>query len=217
MCVVDRQAPIAHSTLRAAVWHPAFLPSSDRYHLHVVAKTFIAIKIPATRQLRHLLDQLGRLGRAVRPVVAENLHLTLRFLGETDEARFASIFDTMRVSVETCDPFELTLSGLGAFPAVHRPSVIWVGAKQDSSLPQIVDRLEQRLNELGLPPQDKPWSAHVTLARVKEHPPVELFDLLRSNSAASFGVVPVSSVDLMTSTLRPTGPLYSVAASVSLG
>ena len=182
-----------------------------------MARTFIAIKIPATRQLHRLLDQLGRLGRAVRPVAAENLHLTLRFLGETDEVRFASIVETMRASVETRDPFELTLSGLGAFPAVHQPSVIWVGADQDSTLPQIVDRLEQRLNELGLTPQDKPWSAHVTLARVKAHLPAELFDLLRSHITASFGVVPVSSVDLMTSTLSPTGSLYSVVASVALG
>ena len=90
-------------------------------------RAFIAARLTATPDLCRLLDRMSGFGRAVRPVAAENLHLTLRFLGQIEPEQTVEIAEAMRAAAEGVATFDVQLVGVGAFPKPQRPSVIWVG------------------------------------------------------------------------------------------
>jgi 2'-5' RNA ligase len=162
------------------------------------------------------MEELGQLGRAVRPVGGEHLHLTLRFLGEVPVDLLASIAEAMSLATADVPGFELQLSSLGVFPSAHRPHSVWVGVAANPALADIVGRLGERLLQLNIPVDDRPWTGHITLARVKAKPPPALSELLASHRETLFGSVPVDAVHLMLSELRPEGPRYTVADAVKL-
>ena len=179
-------------------------------------RAFIAIKVEASQSLRKVLRTLRDMGRHVRPVDPDALHLTLRFLGQTDEAQVGRIVAAVESAVETEASFSLRIEGLGAFPDSRRPSVIWAGMEQAEPLNRIVVRIDEGLETLGIDRDDRPWRPHLTLARVKSRPPSQLRDLLESQAATPFATQSVSSVDLMQSDLTPAGPQYTVLASTLL-
>ena len=113
------------------------------------ARLFIAVKIAPSRPLRKILTRLGMLGRVVKPIGADNLHLTLKFLGETDLPLVPQISDCVAAAAATHASFSLQLEGLGAFPHVRRPSVIWVGLQGAEPMVEIAGALEQLLKPLG--------------------------------------------------------------------
>ena len=171
-------------------------------------RAFIAARLAATSELRRLLNRLSDLGRAVRPVAAENIHLTLRFLGDIEPAMTTEISAAMRAATAGVGPFDVRLVGVGAFPRPERPSVIWVGVDQAEPLRQVVQALEPGLASLGLPQPDKQWRAHLTVARVKARPNDDLFKLLDRFAGTDFGVQLIEAVQLVESQLGPSGPTY---------
>ena len=180
-------------------------------------RAFIAARVAATPELRRLLNRMSDLGRAVRPVAVENVHLTLRFLGDVEPSRTAAIAAAMRSAAKGVRPFEVRLAGVGAFPRPQRPSVIWVGVDGAEPLGRIVQALAPRLGSLGLSEPDKPWQAHLTVARVKARPGNELFELLSRFVETDFGVQSIGAVQLVESRLGPSGPTYVDLDQVELG
>ena len=179
-------------------------------------RAFLAVRIPPTEGVRLLLRDLGRLGRAVRPVDPANLHITLRFLGNTDQSMFDGLREALEVATGGVGAFPLSLGGMGAFPRPQRPSIIWAGTGGNPHLAAIERGLEPLLDTLGWGAETRPFQGHVTLARVKARPPEQLQDLLRAHAETPLGTVAIESVDLMLSDLRAEGPSYRVAASVQL-
>jgi 2'-5' RNA ligase len=157
-------------------------------------------------------------GEPIRWVRTEILHLTLRFLGETAP----DVLDRVRRGAEECGSawrsFDLLVQGLGCFPDDRRPRVIWAGAADESgSLARISEDLERvARTRRGL----RPFSAHLTLGRIKEHLSPEggmrLADLVRRAGSDLYGTVPVRAVELLKSDLRPTGPVYTRLATIAL-
>ena len=94
-------------------------------------RTFIAVHLHAGAALRAVLASLADMGPAVRPVAADGLHVTLKFLGDTDAALIPAVAGAIRECVAGQGPFELRLTGLGAFPHPGRPSVVWAGIEDD--------------------------------------------------------------------------------------
>lgn len=179
-------------------------------------RAFIAVKLPGNPKLREIISRLGTMGRAVKPVAGDNLHVTLKFLGDIAPEQTAEISRVVQSVAEPVAPFEVRLVGLGAFPHARRPSVIWAGLQNAEPLCRLAESLEAELEPVGFAPEKRPFHAHLTLARVKSRPPEDLAVLLDEHSETEFGVASIESVELFQSELQRDGPRYTVLASAEL-
>jgi 2'-5' RNA ligase len=184
--------------------------------MSIPLRVFIAVKVPSSPSLRKVLKHLESMGRLVKPVSADNLHVTLKFLGDTNTTHIPEISNAVLNAVHGEKVIEGHIVGLGAFSQIQRPSVIWAGFENGEPLIRIAETLETMLCEMGFHSEQKPFHPHLTLARIKSKPPAELADLLNENQATDFGVVSFSSVELFQSQLQPNGPRYTVLASAKL-
>lgn len=181
-----------------------------------MTRTFIAVRLPdAIRaQLALQIDNLKpRLPAAVRWVAPESLHLTLAFLSALDDARLASAEQATAVAAREGAPFALALTNLGTFGSARVPRVIWAGVSGDiSALGNLQGRLASELEMRGFPREDRPFSPHLTLARIKEPLPPDvalaLPDLLRS-APATHSSWQVHELCVMKSELARSGARYT--------
>lgn len=189
-------------------------------------RSFIAIELPqeTQRELAHLQERLKRdCGYCpARWAAPEGIHLTLNFLGDVPLAKLDNIKSAVTQASAVMDAFELTLSGLGAFPDVERPHVVWVGLKGDvEKMSEIQKRLEQLLTGLGFSPEKRPFSPHLTLARVRDEASTtdkkRLGQAIGSTTCDRDCSIPVQKISLIKSQLTPAGPIYTVLFSAALG
>lgn len=180
-------------------------------------RTFIAVRIEHTPELRRVHSRLAELGDRFRPVPLENLHLTLKFLGETSASQLPDIGSIVQHVAENRPVLCVHLIGLGAFPHERRPSVVWVGFKQAEPLCQMATDLERDLALIGFSPEDREFQPHLTLLRIKSRPPEELFTLLAAETQTDFGMVKIASVELIESELTRSGSRYTTLAKYALG
>lgn len=179
-------------------------------------RTFLAVPISVTDELRLMRQQLGKLRPPLKMIAVDQLHVTSVFLGETDESlipRFAEIVDQVASSNET---ETVTLRGLGAFSKVTRPTVVWAGFDNASLLIRLADQLSACCESLGFSREARPYQPHLTLARVKAQPTRDLVDLIDEHSVTELGSVTIESLTLFRSDLEPSGPTYTPIVSRSL-
>lgn len=179
-------------------------------------RTFIAARIAETPALRHLYSRLSCLGDAFRPIPLTQLHLTVKFLGDTGESQLADVTAILQRAAARHSAADVALHGLGAFPHVERPSIVWIGMRGADSLCSLAADLERELEPLGFVPEEREFHPHITVLRVKRRPPPDLFSMLDELAAAGFGSVPIDAVELFQSDLGPRGPRYTVLAKASL-
>ena len=189
-----------------------------------MVRAFIAVEIDeavrrrAAQLSRALASALERSGgrRAVAWVAPQNLHLTLRFLGEVDAAAVEAVKGRLAAPFDT-PAFEVGLFGLGTFPPAGPPRVIWLavsgGAKALSDVSREVDA---RLDGLGLPQEERGFHAHLTLGRVKGAVGRRLPDAIAAAGATDAGRCLVDHVTLFESRLSPSGATYCVVATSRL-
>jgi len=180
-------------------------------------RTFIAIELdPALRAaLGDLVAELkraplARLGRWVDPF---GIHLTLKFLGSVPTSRLPQLRQALHRAARTVEPFQLTLVGLGTFTP-RQPRVIWVGVHEPSgALERLQCAVERETGAMGFPPENRPFSPHLTLARVREQASsrerADLGAWIRAQGAGELGTMRVDEISLMRSELRPSGALYT--------
>ena len=136
-------------------------------------RLFTAIELPAA-----LLSRLERLTTALRPEALikwsplDNLHITTKFIGEWPEARFEELDEALS-RVGSSEPIHLEMSGLGWFPNEKSPRVLWAGVHGGEPLIKHVRLVEERLAEIGIAPENRPYSPHLTLARIKNPVPLD--------------------------------------------
>jgi len=157
----------------------------------------------------------------IRWVRVEILHLTLRFLGETESATLDRVRLAAGERAAAWRTFDLEVHGLGCFPDRQRPRVIWAGGRDASgALAVIAEDLEHVARDAGFPPEPRRFSAHLTIGRVKERMSAEgsrrLADLIDRSASEPFGSVPVRAIEILKSDLRPSGPVYSRLATLLL-
>jgi len=176
-------------------------------------RSFIAFDIEDTTVLRNLSkvqDTLVRTGADLKLVKPENVHITLRFLGDIT----AEMVDQIHGEMEQTQfsPFEVKIKGTGAFPNLRRISVVWAGIRQGANeLRAVFDQLEPRLQTLGFKPDFKGFSPHLTIARVRTGRNKEaLAEQLNSLGDYEFGSIKAECLRLKKSVLTPQGPIYSV-------
>jgi len=157
-------------------------------------------------------------GQRISWVKEENLHLTLRFLGEQDERGLRRAVEAAQVVASQHSAFRFVVRGVGVFPDMRRARVLWVGVQEPAEpLYCLATDLEQELRQRGFPPEDKPFRSHITLARVKEPPPAAVLQrIFASIPDEPLGTVEVRSFVLMQSVLHPNGSQYAPVQEFAL-
>ena len=176
-------------------------------------RLFVAVNLPEVLRasLWSASEPLRAAGYPVRWVQAEGLHLTLKFLGEVAVSREAQILAAVDSAVRGAKPFSLGLDGLGAFPTVARPRVLWIGCEAAPPLELLQHRIEQAFAEIGFPVEGRPFHPHLTLGRARRDArPREFAGLERTLTELDVhGELLVSSIDLMESVLHSSGARYN--------
>jgi len=188
-----------------------------------VLRLFVAVELPASvrQRLADLAAEVRGMGlerlRWVRP---ENIHITLKFLGETPADRQPEIEDALRAAAEGVAPHELTLGELGKFGGRQSPRVLLVDVRGDvDALKALQKRVDGKIAPLGFPAEKRPFAAHLTLARVPQdlarkvaRPLTEAIDAVKVPDPP----IPVREIVLMRSELSREGPVYTRLFGVEL-
>lgn len=184
-------------------------------------RLFVAVNL-APEERRRAWEAAQPLREAHLPVrwaAESSLHLTLRFLGEVDAARTGPIGEALAGAVRLARPFTLGLGGVGAFPSLGKPRVVWLGIERHPALELLANDVELALMKLAFEPELRPFSPHLTLGRAAPGARPAAFRDFASRAAA-IGYqdsTTVNSVDLMQSTLGPQGATYTVLSRALLG
>jgi RNA 2',3'-cyclic 3'-phosphodiesterase len=183
-------------------------------------RLFVALQIPDSirNDYAALIDDLRRLDAKASPkkpkwVRPENLHVTLKFIGNTDPAKLDSIRAAL-ASVRSPQEVRLHFRNIGFFPNAKRPRVIWGGMDASENLATLAHAVDQHILSLGFPAEERAFTPHLTLARLD--PPVISTDLLAAiekQALRDFGELHSSEFHLIESKLKPTGAEYTTLQS----
>ncbi len=180
-------------------------------------RAFISVDVGALRPLERLNQELRECKADIKLVDPRSMHLTVEFLGSVNVCDTETIVDAMRRSVEGIDPFDIGLEGMGAFPSPLRLRVIWIGVQCADPLAVVARRLHQYLDRQGIRCDERPFSAHLTVARMRgPRGSNQIRDLIADNKGSEFGPLRVEAIRLKRSTLSPQGPRYDTVAEVRL-
>ncbi len=187
-------------------------------------RSFIAIELPD--ELKQGLTQLeARLKMGKQPWVKwadpYSIHLTLKFLGNIAVDRISEITRAMEEAVQGVSPFHLEAKDLGVFPNLRRVQVIWVGVSGEvDKLNQLQQHIESKLARLGFTPESRPFTPHLTLARLRDRASLDerqrLGQLIASTRFEAAYAIKVDAINLMRSQLTREGAIYSRIGSVEL-
>ncbi len=179
-------------------------------------RSFIAIELPD--ELKTKLGQLESQLQAgqqtwLKWVDPYNIHLTLKFLGNIATDRTGEILRAMEEATQTVPPFQLEIKDLGVFPNLKRVQVVWVGISGDiDKLGQLQQRIDSNLTQLGFAPESRPFTAHLTLARLRDQASLDerqRFGQLIAGTKFEAGTIKVDAISLMRSQLTREGAIYS--------
>jgi RNA 2',3'-cyclic 3'-phosphodiesterase len=182
-------------------------------------RTFVALLLPDRVRvgLAAVSAELRGQARGLTWVAPDNLHLTLRFLGEVDAAALERVRDAVAAAAAAVAPFSVYLGGLGGFPTGRAPRVLWASvATGGERVEALFAELEAALVARGIPGENRAFHPHVTLARARDpRGAKELLSVLGAGPA--FGEVRVEALHLIRSELSPRGARHSVLTAAPLG
>jgi RNA 2',3'-cyclic 3'-phosphodiesterase len=188
-----------------------------------VIRAFIAIDLPLYIQnkLADILLQLQQSeARAVRWVPSNNIHLTIKFLGDVSPTNLELLTRLLRSEVSRFRSFEICVGELGAFPSIRRPRVIWIGVEAPPTLTALQRAIETETVRLGYAIEERPFSPHLTLGRVAHNATPEevhkVADILAKIKVGELGKAVVDHVRLFRSDLQPGGAVYTQLFSTPL-
>jgi len=189
-----------------------------------VIRAFIAIEL--SLEIQNKLDQVIQLLRgnldhvAVRWVPAENIHLTLKFLGDVSLTNLEILKKILQGEVARYESFEISVGDLGAFPSIKRPRVVWVKVQAPNDLAQLQRSIEDGTTRLGYSREERGFSPHLTLGRVSRNADSrqtnQVGEVLSATQVGFLGAMRVPAVQLFRSDLRPSGAIYTRLFSASL-
>lgn len=180
-------------------------------------RLFVALEIPAAVRdnLATLVKDLRNSEPKARWVRPENLHVTLKFLGETPSEKLEDIRKALS-AVHSEQPVELDFRGLGFFPDERRPRVVWAGVDASPNVQSLAASIDQALEKIGFPREDRPFTPHLTLARFSSPRITEkLRAAMQQNMARESGLLKTNEFHLIESKLKPSGAEYTRLASFS--
>lgn len=191
-----------------------------------MTRAFVAVLLDdgVREAVAAVVERLRPLCSAVAWVPARNLHLTLQFLGDQSEERLEEAEAALAEAAAASAPVDVTFHGIGAFPGLERPRILWIGlARGALETRQLQARVADALAARGFPREERPWHPHLTIGRVHDErrwrreagPPLRA--ALAQAASTTFGSQRVAAAALMRSDLSPNGARYTVRRAVSLG
>lgn len=178
---------------------------------------FIAIDIEACPKLTEFENEIKKTGADVKLVETENVHVTLKFLGDTEEVLVDGIEKIMNNAVKETKSFNIQLKGTGVFPNQNYIKVIWVGIEHGDPIGAIAHEIDDKLSKLGFEKEKRGFSPHLTIARVKTSKNKEkLLQIIEKYRDVEFTDIKVDSVKLKKSDLTPKGPIYTTLKEVKI-
>jgi len=189
----------------------------DKHLSEAQVRSFVSIDLEDQQVLSRIvsiMSSLQALGGDLKPVEGENIHLTLKFLGNVSTPRLAEVQSSLKQL--TFPSFSAEIKGAGAFPNLKHMNVIWVGVNEGwSQVEQIYEQVEKLLYTLGFKRENRPFSPHITIARVRSiRKRDEIANFLQHLSDESFGTITVDKVQLKQSILSSSGPKYSTLLEI---
>jgi 2'-5' RNA ligase len=182
-------------------------------------RTFIAIELPeeVKKKIEQAQAPLKKTGAFVSWVKPKNIHVTLKFLGEVPEDKINEVFSATQKALEGIRKFTMSLKGMGVFPDVRRPRVVWIGSGSgEEELSHMAKRVEEEMEEIGFPKEKRKFSSHFTIGRVKSPKNIEkLMELVKSSDFQT-EEIEVNEVVVMKSQLHPAGAIYTPLKKVLL-
>jgi 2'-5' RNA ligase len=178
-----------------------------------IIRTFIAVELPEKiiYTIGKVQEKLKSHEVNIRWVRTENIHLTLKFLGNIQETDTEKIARVISESVKGYDPILLAVKGIGVFPGIKRPRVIWLGiSKQLDLLTELQKTLDERLQTIGFPKEKRPFKGHLTLGRIKSKIDAKkLHDVLKEFTQFESEHFFADRIILYKSELKPKGAVYT--------
>jgi 2'-5' RNA ligase len=188
--------------------------------MSILVRCFVCVEVVNQlniRKIETILDKLSTF-KGIRPVKPNQLHLTLKFLGEVSENRLVEIEKELHL-IELLS-FETELSHMGFFPNEHRPRVIWIGLSEGKSqLITLAREIDERLSKIGFPKEKRKFSPHLTVGRIKRLYPDEqqkVVDYIHSIDSVVGKKEVIKSFIFKKSTLTPQGAIYENLAEFPL-
>lgn len=184
-------------------------------------RAFIAVELSKEikETLARIQQKLSPFRQSLNIVNPENIHLTLRFLGEIDKGMVEEINTALQEAAKEYFQFSIALGNIAAFPKIEYPRVIWAGiTKGNAELLNIAAAIEEKLVHIGLPKEDKPFSAHITIARVKSsHDRAQLVAALKAIPPLAQQETLINKFIFFKSTLTPHGAVHEIVKDYYLG
>jgi 2'-5' RNA ligase len=191
----------------------------------MMLRSFIAIEMPA--ELQDAMDKStdGLKKALARPLVRwvppHNVHLTLKFLGDVSPANLELLAQALKVEAGQHTSFSISIGGLGVFPNLRRPRVVWIGIEAPAALQALHHGIEVAAAHLGYEPENRPFSPHLTIGRVNQNTSASDIQQIRAaleqTSVGSLGAVAVEAMHIFKSDLQPGGAIYTHLYTASFG
>ena len=183
-------------------------------------RAFIAVELPeaAVSFVQRIQETLRSYRFKIRWVKPENIHVTLKFLGEINRDDTETIGTVISGAARDCGPMQFSVKGMGVFPGVKNPRVVWCGLKGDTTaLVQFQGHLDEKLIDLGFLREKRPFKGHLTLGRVNGPvSPQKMIDAIKEISGLESALFEVKTVTLFSSDLHPSGAVYTQLKSIHL-
>ena len=184
-------------------------------------RCFIAIELPEAVKstLSGIEEELKKSKADVRWIKPDNIHLTLKFFGNIEEKKTEKIIEIMESICNQYAPFTIEIKGMGTFPNIKSPRVLWVGIEGNDTLKTLQKEIENKMESIGFEREDRAFTAHLTLGRFRSSIEKEgLLKAVKLHEKDTFvGSINVQSLSLIRSDLHPEGARYSKIIDIPLG
>lgn len=185
-------------------------------------RTFVAVELSSAvrAEAARLVDLLRPVGGDARWVEPQNMHLTLKFLGDVREEAIADVCRVVTKAAADFQPFDIKLGSAGAFPDLRRPRTLWIGITQgQQELVRLQSAVERALAKRGFPKENRDFFPHLTIGRIRESGPQmgELGQRIQTHADFAAGGSTIRDVVVFASHLSSSGPTYEPLARAPLG
>lgn len=189
-------------------------------HIPKTIRCFIAVPLPESVKIHihKIQENICSLGLKMRWIKPENIHLTLKFLGDIPFSDIDAVYRAMAQTSESFKPLTLGIKGIGVFPSIKNPRILWMGMKEEThTLIQLQQSLENNLIHLGFQKEKRSFKAHLTIARIKNRIfPKDLLEVIEKYKKFELEPFIANDIILYKSVLKPTGAVYTKLKTITL-
>jgi len=181
-------------------------------------RCFIAIDIESLPKIVEFENKIKQTDTFLKVVKPENIHITLKFLGDTEETLIDKIEEIIKNSVKGEKPFNIKLKSTGVFPNTNYIKVVWIGIEKGEKIGEIAEVIDEGLTKIGFKKEKRKFSAHLTITRVKSAKNKDqILRIINKYKDVEFADIKIKSIKLIKSELTKSGPIYSTLKEIKIG